>query len=292
MKARYDASERQKQIEVLEQKNQVQSAEIKNKGLQRVIAILSAVVVAAVAVIVLFLYRKVRQTNRNLEEANLKLAHQSTRDPLTGLYNRRAFNDAMKFRTQLQDRRSGDVSNPPHAFVILDIDHFKRINDSWGHACGDAVLVELSRRLSLVMREKDMLMRWGGEEFLIFLSHIPAQTLPVVVERVLNSVGDMPVEFDRVLVPVTISAGYISMPLGMETDIDLNWEKMLNLADSALYMAKTRGRNQAVGIQLIGVSKEDLDELLEGNLENSIQQGRVSIEQIAGPIQHEKATEP
>jgi len=291
MKAKYDASERQKQIEVLEQKNQVQSAEIKNKSLQRIIAILATVIVAAVAVIVLFLYRKVRQTNRNLEEANLKLAHQSTRDPLTGLFNRRAFHDAMKFRTQLQDRRSGDVSNPPHAFVILDIDHFKRINDSYGHACGDAVLVELSNRLSLVMREKDMLMRWGGEEFLIFLSHIPVAMLPQVVERILNSVGETPVEFDRFVVPVTISAGYISMPLGLDTDIDLNWEKMLNLADSALYMAKTRGRNQAVGIQLIGVNKEDLDELLEGNLENSIKQGRVSIEQIAGPVQNEKVPE-
>lgn len=248
MKAKYDASERQKQIEVLEQKNQVQSAEIKNKSLQRIIAILSSAVVAAVAVIVLFLYRKVRETNRNLEEANLKLAHQSTRDPLTGLFNRRAFHDAMQFRTQLQDRRLGDADNPPHAFVILDIDHFKRINDSYGHACGDAVLVELSSRLSLVMREKDMLMRWGGEEFLIFLSHIPVEMLPQVVERILNSVGQRSVEYDKFIIPVTISAGYISLPLGMETDIDLNWEKMLNLADSALYMAKTRGRNQAVGI--------------------------------------------
>ena len=290
MKAKYDASERQKQIEVLEQKNQTQSAEIKNKGLQRIIAILSTAVVGAVAVIILILYRKVRETNRNLEEANLKLAHQSTRDPLTGLYNRRAFHDAMKFRTQLRDRRQGDSKFPPHAFVILDIDHFKRINDSYGHAAGDVVLIEISQRLSQVMREKDMLMRWGGEEFLIFLSHIAVENLPQIVGRIINCVGAAPVQFEKHIIHVTISAGYISLPQSAESDIDTNWEKMLNLADSALYMAKTRGRNQAIGIQLGNVQQDDLDELLEGNLENSVLQGRVSIEQIAGPEQNEKSS--
>ncbi len=291
MKAKYDASEREKQIEVLEQKNQVQSAEIKNKGLQRIIAILSTVIAAAIAITILYLYRKVRETNRNLEEANVKLAHQSTRDPLTGLFNRRAFHDAMKFRTQMSERRINDNMNPPHALVMLDIDHFKRINDTYGHASGDAVLIEISQRLSHVMRDKDMLMRWGGEEFLIFLHHIPVAKLAQVVERILICVGGRAVTFDQSVIPTTISAGYISLPMGVDSEVDPNWEKMLNLADSALYMAKTRGRNQAIGIKVVGVKKEELDELLEGNLENSITQGRVTIEQIAGPVQNETATE-
>ncbi|MET3106748.1 diguanylate cyclase (GGDEF)-like protein [Oxalobacteraceae bacterium GrIS 1.18] len=291
MRAKYDASERQKQIEVLEQKNQVQSAEIKNKGLQRVIAILSTVIAATVAIIILYLYRRVREANRNLEEANVKLAHQSTRDPLTGLFNRRAFHDAMKFRTQLSDRRSSDNISPPHALVMLDIDHFKRINDTYGHASGDAVLIEFSKRLSDVMRDQDMLMRWGGEEFLIFLSHIPAANLPLVVERILISCGGQAVEFEQKVIHATISAGYISLPMGVDSEVDPNWEKMLNLADSALYMAKTRGRNQAIGINVVGVKQEDLDELLEGNLENSITQGRVTIAQIPGPVQKDNPTE-
>jgi len=219
------------------------------------------------------------------------LAHQSTRDPLTGLFNRRAFHDAMKFRTQMTDRRVSENINPPHALVMLDIDHFKRINDTFGHAAGDAVLIELSKRLSHVMRDKDMLMRWGGEEFLIFLNHIPVIKLSQVVERILISVGGRTVEFDHNVIPTTISAGYISLPLGIDSEVDPNWEKMLNLADSALYMAKTRGRNQAIGIKAVGVKKEELDELLEGNLENSITQGRVTIEQIAGPVQHETTSE-
>jgi len=287
MKAKYDASERQKQIEVLEQKNKVQSAEIQNKGLQRIIAILVTIIAAVIAVTIFFLYRKVRQANLSLEEANQKLAHQSTRDPLTGLFNRRAFHDAMKFRTKLSDRRVLEEDSPPHAFVMLDIDHFKRINDTYGHAAGDAVLIELSKRLAHVMRDKDMLMRWGGEEFLIFLNHIPVAKLPQVMERILIGIGGSPVRFEKNTIPATISIGYISLPLGMESEIDLNWEKMLNLADSALYMAKTRGRNQAIGLQLVDPAPEDLNALLEGNLENSILQGKVAILQIAGPVQNE-----
>ena len=291
MKAKYDASEREIQIEVLEQKNQRQSAEINNKGLQRIIAIIATMVAVVIALTILFLYRKVRQTNKNLEEANVKLAHQSTRDPLTGLLNRRAFHDAMTFRTLTSEQRAIDNGNPPHALVMLDIDHFKRINDTFGHASGDAVLIELSKRLSHVMRDKDMLMRWGGEEFLIFLNHIAIEKLPHVVERILISAGGRAVEFDHNVIPATISVGYISLPMGGESEVDANWEKMLNLADSALYMAKTRGRNQAIGIKVVGVEKENLDELLEGNLEISITQGRVTIEQIAGPAQNEATTQ-
>ncbi|PRC94247.1 tetratricopeptide repeat-containing diguanylate cyclase [Solimicrobium silvestre] len=292
LKAKYDASQREKQIEVLEQKNQVQSVEIKNKGLQRIIATLSTIIAIAVALTILFLYRKVRETNRNLEEANVKLAHQSTRDPLTGLLNRRAFHDAMQFRTQITERRSlGTTTPPPHALVMLDIDHFKRINDNYGHAAGDSVLVELSKRLTHVMRDKDMLMRWGGEEFLVFLNHIPTANLPQVVERILISVGGRQVPFENNTMPVTISAGYISLQQGDTSEVDPNWEKMLNLADSALYMAKTRGRNQAIGIKVVNVKKEEFDALLEGDLENSIKQGKVIIEQIAGPEQHEAMVE-
>ncbi len=291
MKAKYDASEQEKQIEVLEQRNQIQNVELQNRSLQRIIAILATLIAIAVAISILYLYRKARLANRNLEEANIKLAHQSTRDPLTGLFNRRAFHDAMKFRTQMTDRRVSDNINPPHALVMLDIDHFKRINDTFGHASGDAVLIEISKRLTHVMRDKDMLMRWGGEEFLIFLNHIPTKKLPEVVERILISVGGRPVVFEHHSIPSTISAGYISLPLGVGSEVDLNWEKMLNLADSALYMAKTRGRNQAIGIQINQVNQEELDELLQGNLEHAISLGKVSIEKIAGPVQNEATTE-
>ena len=288
MKARFDASEREKQIEMLEQKNQVQSVELKNKSLQRIIFILASLIALAIAIIIWYLYRKVSESNRNLQEANVKLEHQSTRDPLTGLLNRRAFHDTMNFRTQMTERRSTDNKiNPPHALVILDIDHFKVVNDHYGHAGGDMVLIEISNRLTNIMRDNDMLMRWGGEEFLIFLNHIPPENLAKVVERILITVGARPIIFDKNSLAVTISAGYISLAPGADSEVDLNWEKSLNLADSALYMAKTRGRNQAIGIKTVEVSSEEFDELLQGDLENAIKQGKVTIQQIEGPVQHE-----
>ncbi|HSY30109.1 MAG TPA: GGDEF domain-containing protein, partial [Burkholderiaceae bacterium] len=238
----------------------------------------------AVAVTIALLYRKVRESNRELHETNLKLEQQYTRDPLTGLLNRRAFQDMMKFRTQMAERRVSDPITPPHALVLLDIDHFKLINDSHGHATGDLVLVEVSRRLQLIMREKDMLMRWGGEEFLIFLNHIPVEHLTPVIERVLKTVADATVVQDDRNVSVTTSIGFISLPQAGTSDIDLNWEKALHLADTALYMAKTRGRNQAIGISAIDISLGNFAKLLQGDLEDAITQGIVQIQQIAGPI--------
>ncbi|PRC94246.1 tetratricopeptide repeat-containing diguanylate cyclase [Solimicrobium silvestre] len=292
MKAKYDAIQSEKQIEVLEQKTRLQSVEINNKSLQRVISILASLIAVSITLTILFLYRKVRETNHNLEQANLKLAQQSTRDPLTGLLNRRAFHEAMQFRAQITDRRTPADTSLSHALVLLDIDHFKRINDKFGHAAGDKVLIELSNRLTVVMREKDMLMRWGGEEFLIFLNHIPIVNLQQVIERILVSVGGKPVVYGKNILQVTVSAGYISLPQGAESEVDLNWEKSLNLADSALYMAKTRGRNQAIGIKKVDVPKEEFDELLQGDLENSIKQGKITIEQIAGPPQSDIVAEP
>jgi len=283
MKAKFDASQREKQIEMLEQKNQIQGVELKNKGLQRVIAILATLVAAAIALIIAALYRKVRESNRELHETNIKLEQQSTRDPLTGLLNRRAFQDMMKFRAQMADRRVSDPITPPHALVLLDIDHFKQINDTYGHATGDLVLISISKRLQQIMREKDMLMRWGGEEFLIFLNHIPVENLTPVIERVLKTVAEATHMEDGRTISVSTSIGYISLPQAGTSTVDLNWEKALHLADTALYMAKTRGRNQAIGISTIDVSQNDFAKLVQGNLEDAITQGLVQIQQIAGP---------
>lgn len=284
MSAKYDASEREKQIALLERKTVVQSSEIRNKSIQRIIAIMSALIATAIIIIILYLYRKVKQANDSLKEANLKLARQSNRDPLTGLLNRRAFLDFMRFRTEQSNRRAGVTDSAPHALVMIDIDHFKRINDQYGHASGDAVLVDLSKRLTHVMREQDMLMRWGGEEFLIYLSHVPDVDLAQIVERILSIVGGQPVALDTQLIATTISAGYVSLPLGTTSEIDRNWEKILNLADAALYMAKTRGRNQAIGIKAGKLLP--LEASLSGKLDEAILQGQVVVESIAGPVQN------
>ena len=286
LQAKFDAVEREKQIDSLQQKNALQGVEIQNKSLQRIIAILATLVALAVAVTIALLYRRVRHSNRELKETNLKLEQQSTRDPLTGLLNRRAFQDLMKFRSQSMDRRTRDPNMPPHALVLLDIDYFKLVNDTYGHAGGDVVLIELSRRLSHIMRDQDMLMRWGGEEFLIYLNHIPTEYLTTVIERVLKAVGEEPIAVDESLVHSTTSAGYISLPQSTSNGIEMNWEKALHLADTALYMAKTRGRNQAIGITVLDMSPENFAKLMQGDLEQAVADGLIEMQYMAGPIAH------
>ncbi|HEX8957700.1 MAG TPA: diguanylate cyclase [Burkholderiaceae bacterium] len=284
LQAKFDAVQREKQIESLQEKNALQGAELSNRNLQRVIFFLAALVALAMAGFVALLYRKVRKSNRELYETNLKLEQQSTRDPLTGLLNRRAFQDMMRQRAQTPERRAVDASLPPHALVLLDIDHFKLINDTYGHACGDHVLIELGRRLSQIMREDDMLMRWGGEEFLIYLNHIPGEHLALIVERVLSAVGTETIDTGEHRIAATTSAGYISLPLSRsERGVEINWEKALHLADTALYLAKTRGRNQAVGVKLSDISVDEFARLMQGDLEDAVKSGLVELEAVAGP---------
>ena len=283
LQVRFDVNQRQKEIGALEQKNHLQDVEIQNKNLQRVIAILAILVAIAIAATTFFLYRRVRNSNQRLRKSNQQLQHKSTHDPLTGLLNRRAFEDILK-NQYISNQSTADQSNPLHSILILlDIDHFKHINDQHGHAVGDLVLVELGRRLQSILREKDKLIRWGGEEFVIYLHGIPTERIPLAIGRSLEVIGATPFEHEGNLIKVTISSGYIQMPLAGEFGAELSWEKATQLCDDALYMAKNAGRNQAIGIQLVQGDQEQVVDLAEIDLHRAIKMGIVVTEHIAGP---------
>ena len=285
LQAKFNAAEREKEILGLQQKNELQAAELRNRNLQRIVFFLAALVALAAAGCIALLYGRLRRSNRELHETNLKLARQSTRDPLTGLLNRRAFQETMRQRAQVPERRALDSGMPPHALVLLDIDHFKLVNDTYGHAGGDVVLIELARRLSQIMREDDMLMRWGGEEFLIYLNHIRDEHQATIVERILAAVGAEAIDAGEYRIPVTTSAGYISLPLSANgRGVEIDWEKALHLADTALYLAKTRGRNQAVGVKLGNIGPEEFARVMQGDLEDAVKSGLVELEPLAGPV--------
>lgn len=286
LQEQFDADQRKKQIELLARENEIKDADIKNSRLQQIVTLLAAMVTILVGIFIFMLYRKVKQTNAKLEEVNQQLEFHSVRDPLTGLYNRRSFLELMRQReaNTLEERREED-DNSPDCLIIMDIDHFKHINDTWGHAAGDAVLIEVAKRLHSVVRDTDMILRWGGEEFLIFASKTKPLQLTMMVERVLRSIGVTAVTVGDKQIPVTVSAGYISLPFSGVPEDACNWEKVMQLADMALYLGKVNGRNRAYGlISLLMPYQQALPEL-EKDFSAAIQQGMVEVAVIHGPAQ-------
>jgi diguanylate cyclase (GGDEF)-like protein len=155
-------------------------------------------------------------------------------DPLTGAPNRRAFEEHLEHAA----RRCLDTGARV-GLLVIDIDHFKTVNDGYGHPFGDGVLVEVTRRLAGCIRPSDMLARLGGEEFGVLGRGISPQNLPELAERCRGAVAASPIEVDGLPVPITISVGGACMPEHAAHSAEL-----IRVADRALYEAKAAGRNR------------------------------------------------
>ena len=162
------------------------------------------------------------------------LKNQATRDPLTSLYNRRYFEEEV-FKRILDAKSLGE----PYSVLMLDVDHFKRVNDTFGHKTGDKVLIELAATAERALRECDIVARYGGEEFVIFLGNTNSDEGLKVAERLRETIGEVVVYADDGQeVRFTISVGLSS------SDISENIDMLIKTADEALYRAKNGGRNR------------------------------------------------
>ncbi len=168
-----------------------------------------------------------------------RLQHLAALDPLTGAYNRR-FGLARLHEEYGRAVRSGT----PLGLMIFDIDHFKDVNDTYGHLVGDRVLVKISQVARSAIREGDIMLRYGGEEFLIVLPSASKTDMHRLSERIRRLVEDTSVTEDEQTVRVTISVGSTSFP---HPDI-ANEEALIKRADEALYQAKQTGRNRVATI--------------------------------------------
>ena len=204
------------------------------------------------------LERKVLERTAQLEEASRQLEEASLTDSLTGLRNRRFAmqhldNDATLAIRRHEQRAPGA---PPPAdadlvFYLIDIDHFKQVNDVHGHAAGDAVLMQLPDRLKRVFRETDYIIRWGGEEFLVVARGTSREGASDRCERIRAAVAE--VEFDLpggVKLQRTCSIGFAAFPFDPAAPRAMDWAEVIDLADKALYAAKRGGRNQWAGPQV------------------------------------------
>lgn len=172
-------------------------------------------------------------------ERELELRRLVITDPLTGLYNRRHFFDEAQKIFNRAKFKPGDI-----AIFMMDIDHFKRVNDTYGHATGDVVLREVAQRIEHVLRPRDLVARYGGEEFIALLSNITCNGVCMVADRLLASVGAVPVEADGQQVSVTLSVG-----IAMFNPEFSSLDEFVEQADQSLYLAKQSGRNRWAAVQ-------------------------------------------
>ncbi len=196
--------------------------------------------------------------NAELEQAHRAVEEASLTDPLTGLHNRRflwrhidadvALALRSRFGSEPEPRDPSDL-----LFFLVDIDHFKRINDQYGHAVGDLVLVEMGRRLRAVFRESDHVVRWGGEEFLGVARGAHRDDGPYVAERIRAAVAGRSFQLPGGhSLAVCCSIGYAALPLVAAHRHAFGWEDTVTIADEALYEAKAAGRDGWAGFEESG----------------------------------------
>lgn len=237
-----------------------------------------------------------RKAQNDLQVAYKKLEEASLSDPLTGLHNRRFLSKSISADISLVDREYNDWCDanrgrsedsifwpPPRdndlIFLLLDVDHFKSVNDTYGHSAGDKVLEQLSRLLEDALRDSDFLVRWGGEEFLIVARFCSRSEAAEMAERIREAVASYSFDLGNgVQLQKTASVGFAIYPFYQQEPQLLGWEQVVNVADHALYAAKNAGRNCWVGFNSRVGDAAAVNPLQGDNLQKLIASGALQVE--------------
>lgn len=203
---------------------------------------------------------EIAQLLQAVDRMRVSLIEQAQQDPLTQLLNRRSFERLAKQEAQRAQRSGGRW-----ALLMIDIDHFKRLNDSLGHAAGDHALVAVADCLRAALRTEDLAARWGGEEFVLLLVGTVENVAAQVAERIRQSLQALPLQFQAQSFRITASIG-LAATQGAEQSLS----SLLQRADEALYAAKAAGRNRVVRASgLNGLSSSSGENSSENSTANS-----------------------
>lgn len=277
MQEQYETEKKNREIERLSLEKVAADAEIAEKNARQKLWIALAVVFVLVTIILVQWLRTSRKRNKDLTDDNVQLTEQTDRDPLTGAYNRRFLQKTMQqLHQKLQNINRPGRADDIMGIILLDVDFFKKVNDTYGHAVGDAVLLEMTKRFRKLLRERDMVVRWGGEEFVLLLPNING-ALCNVADRVIKKIGKETFNFEGQQLRITISAGCVTWPAFEEQ----SWEDALHLADMAAYLSKSSGRNRATCITKID-KDADKKELAKDLLEAE-KKAWIELTRIEGP---------
>jgi len=175
--------------------------------------------------------------NATLFNRALKMAYT---DQLTGTNNRASFNDALYREIQSAKRSHSDL-----ALIFLDIDHFKNINDNYGHECGDIALSSVANCIKETVRGSDIVFRYGGEEFVILLNNTDLRGAYIMAERIRQNIEGHTIAYGMDVLKSTVSLG-VSVLKDAEFNVQTSAESLIKRADNAMYRAKQKGRNQTM----------------------------------------------
>ncbi len=211
------------------------------------------VTLATMFMMAFLLFLQHHKLNQELRRTNVVLEEASLTDPLTGLRNRRYFSatiesdvsQALRSHADHHDAHTRDL-----VFYLIDADNFKEVNDRYGHDVGDKVLLEMARRLSSSIRHSDVLVRWGGEEFLIVSRYTNRSEAELLAQRVLSAIADTPFDLGESgqTMRRTCSMGWAAFPWFVDNPRTVKYEEVLTMADRGLRQAKYTGKNRAVGM--------------------------------------------
>ena len=249
LQIRYEARQNARQIELLKKENAIHELELEQART------LSLTMQGGIAVLILFSLvigyqyrakaratRTIKRQYAELDATREELQRLAQTDPLTGLLNRRAMQQRLDVELARAGRENGCIT-----VCLLDVDHFKEINDRHGHDMGDQVLVALSTLLKQQLRYHDILARWGGEEFVLLLINTDNEQAREVTERLRTQVAALVVDHESVSLGITATLGYSVYRPGQTT-----FDEVMKAADEALYEGKQGGRDRVVGKELQG----------------------------------------
>jgi diguanylate cyclase (GGDEF)-like protein len=237
---------------------------------------------------------RLRRTDQELSAANASLQEQTLTDPLTGLRNRRYLDFRIKEDVALVLRSHRHSEDPARArppldliFLVVDVDHFKNVNDIYGHHIGDALLQQMAAVLLSATRDTDTILRWGGEEFLVVARNTNRNEAAAMAERIRSAVEQHTFEVGTgVPIRKTCSLGFSVFPFAASAPEACAWEQVVDLVDHCMYAAKRAGRNAWVGIgPAADFSASELPEHLATEAPRLLRGGRLLVQSSLPPGQ-------
>lgn len=261
--------------ELLEKEQALNEAEKEKRRTQTMLMVAASTILLLIILVIAIQLRQNRRLARQYESL-------SVRDGLTGLNNRRYFEQNIERELNFVKRSQQDGTGHSLAIYLFDIDHFKRINDTHGHDAGDAVIIEFGRRIQTAIRETDMLIRWGGEEFLLVARIQRTDEHHHIAERIRSVIAEQPFQITKAIsLNVTCTIGGVIYPYADQQDakqktVPWDWNKLVQLADAALYYGKRKQRNAWVCVDNV-LAFDQIDTILSQNLELSMQQQLIAV---------------